>query len=59
MVARPDAEDASGAELNLAENLLRFDDDPLALEAWSEEGREQSLTYRLLFLQVEGLDSAL
>lgn len=31
-----------GAELNFAENLLRFEDDRPALVAWNEKGRGRS-----------------
>lgn len=55
----PGAQWFPGAELNFAENLLRFDDDQLALVAWNEEGRGRSLTYRQLRLEVGALASAL
>lgn len=48
-----------GAELNFAENLLRFDDDRPALVAWNETGRGRSLTYRQLRLEVGALAGAL
>ena len=55
----PGAQWFPGAELNFAENLLRFDDDQLALVAWNEAGRGRSLTYRQLRLEVGALASAL
>ena len=48
-----------GSELNFAENLLRFDDDRLALVAWAEQGRGRSLTYRQLRGEVGALADAL
>lgn len=48
-----------GAELNFAENLLRFDDDRPALVAWNEKGRGRSLTYRQLRLEVGALAGAM
>lgn len=48
-----------GAELNFAENLLRFDDDRPALVGWNEEGRGRSLTYRQLRLEVGALAAAM
>ncbi len=48
-----------GAELNFAENLLRFEDDRPALVAWNEEGRGRSLSYRQLRLEVGALAAAL
>ncbi len=36
------------ADLNFAENLLRFGDDEPALASWNEQGRQRSLTYREL-----------
>jgi acetoacetyl-CoA synthetase len=55
----PGAEWFPGAELNFAENLLRFDDDRRALVAWSEDGPGRSLTYRQLRLEAGALASAL
>ena len=48
-----------GAELNFAENLLRFDDDRPALVAANEKGPGRSLTYRQLRLEVGALADAL
>ncbi|MYG01687.1 MAG: acetoacetate--CoA ligase [Acidobacteriia bacterium] len=48
-----------GAELNFAENLLRFEDDRPALVAWNEKGRGRSLTYRQLRLEVGALAGAM
>ena len=48
-MAPPDAELGprwfTGARLNFAENLLRFDDDHEALVSWNESGRRAALTY--------------
>jgi acetoacetyl-CoA synthetase len=41
-----------GARLNYAENLLRYRDDRLAIVAWNETGRQQSLTYAELHGEV-------
>jgi acetoacetyl-CoA synthetase len=35
----------TGAKLNFAENLLRFDDDRDALVAWTESGLRRRITY--------------
>ena len=48
-----------GAELNFAENLLRFDDSRAALVSWTEGGRRRCLSYRDLRLQVGALSAAL
>ena len=37
-----------GAQLNFAENLLRYNDEREALVSWSEEGRRSSMTYAQL-----------
>ncbi|MBC7788867.1 MAG: AMP-binding protein, partial [Anaerolineae bacterium] len=34
-----------GARLNFAENLLRYDDERVAIVAWNERGRQRQLTY--------------
>lgn len=44
-----------GAELNFADNLLRFRDDREAVVSVSESGQRQSLTYRELYTQVAKL----
>ena len=41
-----------GAELNFAEQLLRFRDDQPAIIAWNENGRRQLLTFRELYQEV-------
>ncbi len=38
----------TGARLNFAENLLRFDDDRPAIVFWNELGRQRTLSYRQL-----------
>ena len=48
-----------GAQLNFAENLLRYRDGREALVCWTEAGRRRSLTYRQLFLEVGALAAAL
>ena len=48
----PGAKWFSGAKLNFAENLLRFDDDQRAIVAWNEDGRSGELTYRELRVEV-------
>jgi acetoacetyl-CoA synthetase len=48
-----------GAELNFAENLLRYRDDRPALIAWSEDGRRRSISYAELYREVARLASAL
>jgi len=48
-----------GARLNFAENLLRFADDRAAIVAWTEQGRQQVITYRQLHGQVERCAAAL
>lgn len=47
------------SRLNFAENLLRRTDDHPALVSWTEQGREQSLTYRELKQQVARCAAAL
>ncbi len=48
-----------GARLNFAENLLRFDDERLALVFWNELGHQRSLSYRELRAEVSALAAAL
>ena len=48
-----------GAQLNFAENLLRFRDGREALVSCTEAVRRRSLTYRQLFLEVGALAAAL
>ncbi len=48
-----------GAELNFAENLLRFDDDREALVFWNELGRQRALSFRELRLEVARWAAAL
>ena len=49
----------SGAKLNFAENLLRFDDDREALVAWTEDGLRRRLTYAELNREVRRFGAAL
>jgi acetoacetyl-CoA synthetase len=48
-----------GAQLNFAENLLRYDDDREALVSWSEDGRRTSLTFSELRHEVTRAAAAL
>jgi acetoacetyl-CoA synthetase len=48
-----------GARLNFAENLLRYDDDHLALVFWNEEGRQRELSYADLGREVARVAEAL
>ncbi|HVD61900.1 MAG TPA: AMP-binding protein, partial [Gemmatimonadaceae bacterium] len=48
-----------GARLNFAENLLRYRDDREAIIAWSEAGRQKSLSYAQLYREVALVASAL
>ena len=62
-VAPPDDERGpkwfTGAKLNFAENLLRFDDDREALAAWTEDGLRRRLTYAELNREVRAFAVAL
>jgi acetoacetyl-CoA synthetase len=49
----------TGARLNFAENLLRYDDDRPALVFWNEQGRQRELSYRELNQSVAGVAAAL
>eukprot|EP00158_Paraphelidium_tribonemae_P009842 Partr_v1_DN28979_c0_g2_i5_m25361 putative synthetase len=49
----------AGARLNLAENMLKFRDDRVALIATGEAGGERRLTYRQLYAEVEKCAAAL
>lgn len=49
----------TGAKLNFAENLLRFDDDREALTAWTEDGLRTRLTYAELNREVRAFAAAL
>ena len=49
----------TGARLNFAENLLRFDDEQEALVSWNESGRRSSMTYAELREAVAAVASAL
>jgi acetoacetyl-CoA synthetase len=49
----------SGATLNFAENLLRFDDDRDALVAWTESGLRRRITYAALRREVRAFARAL
>jgi acetoacetyl-CoA synthetase len=48
-----------GAQLNFAENLLRFDDDGPAIVAWNETGHVRGLSYRELNAEVHAFAAAL
>src|SRR4051812_45153132 len=48
-----------GAQLNFAENLLRFHDDRDALVFWNEGGRQRALSYRELRARVGRVAAAL
>jgi len=48
-----------GAELNFAENLLRYRDRQAALVFWNENGRRGSLSFAELYEQVSVMQSAL
>ena len=49
----------TGSRLNFAENLLRYRDSQEALVAWNETGRQRSLTYAGLYLEVAKVASAM
>ena len=49
----------TGARLNFAENLLRFDDEHEALVSWNESGRRGALTYAELQESVRAVAAAL
>ena len=49
----------TGARLNFAENLLRYDDDRAALVFWNERGRQSELSYRELNRSVADVAAAL
>ena len=55
----PDTRWFPGAELNFAENLLRFRDERQALVAWNENGFQRSLSYAELYEQVSRAAAAL
>lgn len=57
--AMPGARWFPGARLNFAENLLRHEDDGLALVALDERGRRRTLTHAQLREQVAALAAAL
>lgn len=48
-----------GAQLNFAENLLRFRDEQPALVFWNEQGHQESWTYAELYAEVSRLAAAL
>ncbi|HEX2721727.1 MAG TPA: acetoacetate--CoA ligase [Gemmatimonadaceae bacterium] len=48
-----------GARLNFAENLLRYRDNRDAIVAWSESGRQRSLSYAELYREVCRVAAAL
>jgi acetoacetyl-CoA synthetase len=49
----------TGARLNFAENLLRYDDDRPAIVFWNERGRQRALSYRQLGAEVAAIAAAL
>jgi acetoacetyl-CoA synthetase len=49
----------SGAKLNFAENLLRYDDERPALVFWNERGRQRKLSYAELNREVRKVAAAL
>ncbi|HIG39664.1 MAG: acetoacetate--CoA ligase [bacterium] len=51
----PGAKWFPNAQLNFAENLLRYDDDRLAIISYQEDGTRQTLSYSQLCQQVESL----
>ncbi|HEX6177524.1 MAG TPA: AMP-binding protein, partial [Thermoanaerobaculia bacterium] len=59
----PDPEDGPlwfpDADLNFAENLLRFDDDEPALASWNEEGHQRTVSFRQLKAAVTTMTVAL
>ncbi|MGH8460061.1 MAG: acetoacetate--CoA ligase [Stenotrophobium sp.] len=57
--AMPGAQWFEGAQLNFAENLLRFDDDRIALVACDERGRRREISYADLRSRVAEIAAAL
>ncbi len=59
----PDPEDGPrwfpDADLNFAENLLRFTDDEPALASWNEQGHQQTVSYKELKYAVTAMSAAL
>ncbi|NLW92902.1 MAG: acetoacetate--CoA ligase [Syntrophomonadaceae bacterium] len=49
----------AGAQLNFAQNLLRYRDDHIALVAADERGKSREITYAELYDQVAGMAQAL
>ncbi|MEP6779346.1 MAG: acetoacetate--CoA ligase [Gemmatimonadaceae bacterium] len=49
----------TNASLNFAENLLKRNDDHVAIVAWTERGRESAVTYRELQSRVAATQNAL
>ena len=49
----------TGATINFAEHLLRFDDDRIAIESEDERGRQRSITYAELRSEVARLAAAM
>jgi len=47
------------SQLNFAENLLRYQDQHIAIEFYNEQGKQQQLTYQQLYQQVSLLAQAL
>lgn len=54
-----DASWFEGASLNFAENLLRFDDEQIALVSWGEKGRRCAISYSELRRSVGSLQQRL
>ncbi|MFZ5623523.1 MAG: acetoacetate--CoA ligase [Gemmatimonadota bacterium] len=63
LMAPPDPERGPhwfpNARLNFAENLLRRDDDGVAIVFWNEEGRQRQLSFRELRSEVAAIAAAL
>ncbi len=55
----PGARWFEGAELNYAENMLRYRDDRVAIHFWGEDQIRRQLSYRELYFQVEKVAHAL
>lgn len=55
----PGARWFEGARLNFAENLLRFRDDEVALQVYTEYGRGEAITYRELYARVAAVNAFL
>ena len=53
--AMPGARWFPGAELNYAENLLRYKDEKKAVVYWNEQGAKETLTYKDLYQRVSAV----